>query len=532
MGNVKSLTERIQYLICKQNLQFDAYMLTGSQADGKATGQSDVDIFALSKYCNHATIENFIDQNIEYQFIILPYHKIVPFLILDIYNIKSAHLSMIGKGIILQDTTDNMLSRLQTYIREHTLNSPQEEQKLRCIRFKISELVNDLTPSSTKEENLFIAIDIVRWMGELISFPCNHHGKQLARVLSQHQTERDLLLQNFDRFVREQDVSVFSSQIRRMLQNYGGEIFDYSTNHAISFPYVKEYVTIQCPDHSIFQSQFRELLHILLQQLKEYPLCCFYVGRDQFMERGIYLSVHCGKEKYDSLIRLLDIFFRKHISGMLRQNLRISYPFQTTYHEGLFWGGRDAHNKLAPYFCKLSDLLSADIHLWEERSIKNNLIGLSFCLLVRFGKMFFKTETEFMVFCDFYLESMFSEALDPNNIYNYRQLPIVAQEVKKIHQESFLGQKEVYDTLFRQVWNEKQDKTKYDSLIEEFSLCLQRMNFDRIKLPVALNEKEKRFFVTKEILNHILEIFHLEPHEKFSILYNLKRTLETHYGNI
>lgn len=532
MGNVKSSTERIQYLIRKQNLQFDAYMLTGSQADGKATDQSDVDILALSKYCNHATIENFIDQNIEYQFIILPYHKIVPFLILDIYNIKSAHLSMIGKGIILQDTTDNILFRLQTHIRKHTLNSPQEEQKLRCIRFKISELVNDLTPSSTKEENLFIVIDIVRWMGELISFPCNHHGKQLARVLAQHQTERDLLLQSFDRFVREQDVSVFSSQIRQMLRHYGGEILDYSTNHAISFPYVKEYVTVQCPDHSIFQSQFRELLHILLQQLKEYPLCCFYVGRDQFMERGIYLSVHCGKEKYDSLIRLLDIFFRKHISGMLRQNLRFSYPFQTTYHEGLFWGGRDAHNKLAPYFCKLSKLLITDIRHREVQTLKQNLIKLSFCVLVRFGKAFFNSRKYFAEFCNYHMESMFSETLDPNNIYNCRQLPIVAGEISKIHQVSFLHQKKSYETLFYHIWNERTDEPEYDRWSVELSIYLRKMDFERIMLPVTLNKKDKRFFVIKEILNHVLGIFHLEPHEKFSILYNLRKTLETHYGDI
>ena len=497
-------------------LNLDEVMLTGSTTENKYHKNSDVDILALSKKLNRTVIETFIEGNICYQFIILPYYKASVLLFSDYLKGNSVYRSMIEKGIILRELSNLQLSQLQDFYKRIPHKNPDERAVL-SFRHGITELLNDINDSNTPEENVFIAMDLLKQTALLATCEPDQQGKHLARKLMIHPRNKDLF-DGFVHFIQTNDISTFIAAVENILCSCGGRLQKYSSGYVFAIP-DEHYLMIQFPEHTIFQDTIRQTVSEITALLPPEVLWhSFYTGNNQFMERGVYFYILTGNpDKTAMLKETIDCYFKTVIDKFIRRDIRMSYPYQTSFHEGLLWGGKLIHNQLIPFFSELSRLIWKNIRIKPD---KTELFNLAFELIIYLCHQLFKNVKERIAFLNFYIECNLCEVTDINGIYPVSLLESVKHSVLKYNKELFAKQKKSLAPVTKLMKSVNiEEDNEYFQFSSKLSQILLVIKPDDMEFSCFYDSDNPIFTLYCSVINHLFASMYLNIQEGFSIIY-------------
>lgn len=491
-------------------------MLTGSTIENRCHKNSDIDILALSKALNRIVIETFIDKNICYQFILLPYYKASVLLYSDYLKGNTVYRSMIEKGIILKESSNRQLNQLQRFYKRHPQNQLNDAQLLR-LRHKITELLNDINDNNALEDNVFIAMELLRQMALLAIGEPDQSGKHLARKLAIH-PQTKVLFDSFIHSVQTNNISTFAAVVEKMLCSRGGQLRKYSSGYVSAIP-DKRFLMIQFPNHTIFQSIIRQTIGEIIALFPPKVLWhSFYIGNNQCMERGTYLYVFAEDSDLISMFKeRIDRYFKTAIDQFLRQDIRMSYCYQTSFQDGLLWGGRQIHNRLIPLFAKLSCL--TEKHM-QSKPDKITLFNQTFELIIYLCHQLFRNKEEQIAFLNFYVKCNLCEVIDINGIYPVSLLTSVEQSVIKHYEELYVKQKKSFIPVIKLMYNMDDEKeNEYFQIASDFSQILLAILPDDLEFPSFCESDHPIFVLYCSVINHLFASMHLNIQEGFSILY-------------
>ncbi|GAB6013147.1 hypothetical protein [Viscerimonas tarda] len=518
--------EKIKKLIARYFNSFEAYMLTGSVAENRNRIKSDIDILALSKSVNRVIFENILHEKNCYQFIIFPYHKAKAMFYSDYHNGNSIYWSMIEKGIILKDSPDKMLQTLQNF-RKYS-HEQFNEREYRVLRHRITELLDDIDENNTEEENFFIAIELIKYIAQLITCEYAQKGKYLARKFIGC-NRKDILLGCFTRYMQTKDITPLVSSIESILATYGGKL-KYFTSNRSSILAGDNDMMIQFPGHTVFQPNIRKVIVDIISMLssKDILYHVFSVGSNQYMEQGVYLSITLKNGNgIQNIVRQIDQYFKSQIDQFIKNDIRLSYSYQTSFHEGILWGGKKTHKELMPLFDEFSGLV------WNDKIVptvdKVPLLTFSMEIMIYIFRSLFDNAKEEMEFLDYYMEYSICDITDVNGIYNYSQLETAEKSIIRYYDELYIAQQDTFVKIRDfTVSLQGKDNQKYSKANAYYAFCsklaktLVSFSRDDLIYPNFYEPTNKTFILYRAVINHLFAIIHLTLQERFGVLYYLR----------
>lgn len=321
-------------------------MLTGSYANHTESRYSDVDIIVVSMLASRQTHENIIEDGTMYQLIIFPYCKIATLIFDDITSTRTVFFRMFKKGIILFDSK-GLLKKLQNIFcgQEDSINS--EIDILRLRRRITNEIEYILGSDETNK--MHSALEVVRQTSQLIVGKQSLTGKHLDRAISLYKNEQSLLQNALSAYFINNNGKEFVNTIQALLKPFGGFLEKYTTGYVFNVPHDKQMLVFM-PVCSMKSEATRNMIETIRKLCKPpFYYVVFYEGQNQMMEQGIYLFVYSETASITSFCRLLDKL-------RVPKGIYMSYPYQSSFYEGVYFGGMSTFRYLLPLFSRISTL--------------------------------------------------------------------------------------------------------------------------------------------------------------------------------
>ena len=301
------------------------------------------------------------------------------------------------------------------------------------------------------------------------------------------------------------DYCRFVSLALSVISPYIGNDRESSTGTSYNQP-PKSSLTVFIPGRKSRKLSGRSLMTKLGLCCKGVPFYTFYVGNNQFMECGTYLHVRSSGEISTGVLldRLYDCH-RKLAGICIEEDMKIIFPYRTSFDTGYRFGGKTVFNMLYPVFCKIS-AISSDC---KETGIA---LGLAVCNIWRtkivHGDTLLKK----------YQDSLALNAVDPNCIYNVVQSGYMRCVLR-----------EYYDNM-EEMEIPPVDAAVLDSLsavLDDLFNSMQKVDENNIHIVRTPFGDSKKVVVLFNALDHILSIFSLDADEKYAIVhYCLKHVNE------
>ncbi|MCL2682257.1 MAG: nucleotidyltransferase domain-containing protein [Bacteroidales bacterium] len=522
----KQLVEVISRFVNLNHI--DGIILTGSYAENRALANSDVDVILVSKLTNRVIYETVVYNEKKYQLLFFPYFKVPLILMENALKGEGIYISMFKKGIIILDDSNSLLKRLKTFAM-HAGSCISEHEILNLQNF-ITKNLEDLQVASTEEEKLFCAVDILKHTTQLLSGRMQlSTGKHLGRAVNDSETTLKQLVDAFNMFIKTKDVSHFTSTTNKLLAHFGNATTKHTSDYVWLVPPERQ-VMVFFPNHTIYQNEVFKIITNITSLCSDCSCHNFYIGKNQLMEAGVYLAVYSELQESKSILERINEYRKTITENNIRKDIRMSFPYKTLYFEGLYFGGEEILKKLLPYYESISSFIFKTIVEDDADDKRNILLLLATDFLLQFVKTIFNTETDRHKFLSDYCESLLPEVIDPNALYNINQLPDIKEVTISYYESVFVKNKS--QLLKLSTKDSLANIANYEllqKLYSEISDVIININCEQQILNPIWNTKETKQILKTNITNHILSLFHLNPIEKFSIAYNVEKTLKLNY---
>jgi hypothetical protein len=195
--------------------------------------------------------------------------------------------------------------------------------------------------------------------------------------------------------------------------------------------------------------------------------------------------------------RLYDVH-EKHAEACIAEDLKIIFPYNTAFTSGYCFGGYEIFDSLIPSFCHLDKNI-------RKNSGENLLSGIRLCneWLEKMGRSFMTR----------YLEYLALYAVDPNGIYNTRQIRYMNQALNRFYISRSDNQDVHFDSC--------DELTSLVDSIVRMKDELEDSEIHFIRTPLS-NDKKQMLMLN--ILDHMLSICMLDAGEKYAVVYQSLKT--------
>ena len=496
-------------------------MLTGSYADQTNKHQSDIDIIVVSMTANRQMHENILEDNTMYQLIIFPYCKITYLIFNDYIITKGVYFSMFTKGIILLDNTQ-ILQKIQKNLLGQRFPQNNEHDILRLRRHITNDIEYILGDESSNK--LYSVLEIIQMTAQLIVGKHVSTGKYLDRSLMPYNNERCLLDNALKTYLSNYDCKLFTDSIQTILEPYGGYLEKYTTGYVFNVPHDK-YMLVFIPTYSIKNNSTKEITQHILNISEPFFHCIvFYEGRNQMMEQGTYIFIYSETKPIKSIYEILNRVRNTKFNYFGKDDIHLSYPYQSSYYEGVFVGGKEMFETLVPQFSQLSTTLIKSYKRHKQINTEHYQLSISVKVLYYFVYFMFVIPTVGDLFLNDCLLLFMPEAVDVNGIYNLKQLQQIKEQVIQLHCEMYEANKENLHIVLQQ---ECQVTLQIKATIKHICCSLYKYSTD-YKVSRQILYTISEYALPISILSHLLSICQLAPHEKFSLFYYLFRLSNEH----
>jgi predicted nucleotidyltransferase len=489
-------------------------MLTGSRATYTGHRHSDVDLIIVSSLACRQTHENIFAEGQMYQIIIFPYAKIASIVYEDYTARKGIFFEMFAKGIILLDEK-GILRKLQRLIWHE--NAPiNNDHDILALRRHITNGVESLYNEGEigSPHRLCTLMEIILNTAKLISGKYAFGGKHLDSLLDARPKEQALLAEALNSSLQTKEYNLFIKSIRTLLSPYGGFIEKYTTGYTLNISHengLLAFIRTQGAKHEKSHNIIEDIRRLCA---KDFFCEVFYEGQGQLMEQGVYIYIS------PQILPIKRVYERLNLYRQQRKTLQLSYPLQSCFYDGAFFGGAETFRKLIPFFSQLSTEYLDTYMLYKGSGRRNYQLTLSFnTLLFYVVSVFAQTEQRhsFLVECfHFFLPT----AVDIDGMYSLNQLQSIKEIVLSAHQK-------FYRKNEGNLLNIAKNDTSPSKLIEQIGDLL-RNHTDNDEAHIQLLYTTSEYALQLHVLSHILSIYFLSPAEKFSLVYYLYNLSEEH----
>ena len=470
--------------------------ISGSFArNGECRKGSDIDLIYLTKNSGHVYSESFVAGNVRFHITFMPAYKLADVIASDIDTLDRIYVNLLEGCVPTDDGGIALLTEIKDYIGYMKSQSDRVQDihvswQLGHIRELCSEIPDG------RNNAMVIAADLFKTLLAFVTGLPNTMSKHVGRAVAGN-LEAEKICAEYTESVTKNDYGGFVSIAMSVISPYIGNGRESSTGISYNQP-PKYSLTVFIPGPKNRKLSVRSLMAKLGLCCKGVPFYTFYVGNNQFMECGTYLHVRSNGEV--STGELLDRFYDCHrkLAGIcIKEDMKIIFPYRTSFDTGYRFGGITVFSMLYPVFCKIS-AISFDC---KETGI---VLGLAVCNIWRTkivnGDTLLKK----------YLDSLALDAVDPNCIYN-----VVQSEYMK---GALL---DYYDNM-EDMRLPPVDATVLDSLsavLDDLFNSMQKVDENDIHIVRTPFLDSKKVAVLFNTLDHILSIFSLDADEKYAIVH-------------
>lgn len=456
---------------------------------------SDIDLIYLTKNSGYVYSESFVVGNVRFQITFMPAYKLADVIAYDIDTPDRIYVNLLEGCVPIDDSGVALLTEIKDYIGYMKSQSVRVQDihvswQLGHIRELCSEIPDERNNATV------IAADLFKTLLSFITGLPNTTSKHVGRSVAGNLVAEKLCAE-YTESVTKNDYSGFVSTAMSVISPYIGNDRESSTGISYNQP-PKSSLTVFIPEPKNRKLSVRSLMTKLGLCCKGVPFYTFYVGNNQFMECGTYLHVRSNGEV--STGELLDRFYDCHrkLAGIcIKKDMKIIFPYRTSFDTGYRFGGKTVFSMLYPVFCKISAISSG----CKEAE---PALGLAVCDIWRSrianGNALLKK----------YMDSLALDVVDPNCIYNVVQSGYMRGALRKY-----------YDNM-EEMWLPPVDATVLDSLsavLDDLFNSMQKVDENDIHIVRTPFLDSKKVAVLFNTLDHILSIFSLDADEKYAIVH-------------
>jgi predicted nucleotidyltransferase len=493
-------------------------MLTGSYATGTQKVESDVDIILVSELSNKQTHENIIENGRMYQLVTLPYRRLPGILYDDLRFQKWVLASMFAKGVILQDDR-GILQKIKEYSYSWQLPVRQEHNTL-ILRRLITHEFESLRGYKDETAGVCTIAEILRNTARLITGMYGVKGNHLDRSMEMYKEETKSLKQAVDGYVQTKDIDLFSRRIEQIIEPFGG-FLDRTTTHYVFVTPNPEFMLVYIPTCSMEQTFVR---HVALSVMKTCSDCdCypFYEAQGQQLEKGVYVLIHSKTIEMTEVCARLEKLSQNILYECLKQDVHLSFPYQSSFYDGRYFGGSEPFEKLLPMFIRLSRLSWGIYYQKDELKRQQNFrLTLALKILYHMCRSLFEDNNSRTAYLDNMLSVYLPMVVDINSVYNINQLARTKEELLRLYDAQYEKEKvSITDLLSTERADNRIFTKELRELCDEIALLIKGNEVDDfVSIGLYTNKTCALYF---HVIDHILSIFYLSSQEKFALIHKL-----------
>lgn len=473
--------------------------LSGSQALSSNNNQSDIDFICCTKYATYIYSEKIVYKKQILHITFFPKYKLIDYLIHDAFTCGQIYLKMWSQANCLSTAHFPYLCPIQNYIQSLLTMRilPLDDYYYHLIQ-QIITLCKEL--EHTTDNQLVIASDLFLSITRFIS------GKQggikhVARSTANNQHYK-YFQTLYLRALSTQDYVPFCSSVQKFMSRYRNGVSGSTTG--ITYNMLQsECIIVFFPSYSHVNvlNDINAELHSELKKVGASSEYVFFIEPNQALDAGLYLYIAGSKKKLEAYYQVLSSYHKRRIAFFTMHNLKMLYPYRTSFSSGLFFGGINNLRMLQPLFCEFYSALEEIIKRSEDLSTP-----LSASVSVYQAFLNNIPDGEDLLNC--IMDRIAIDVVDSVGVYNIEQISVMSSELKKasikIYEQKYVG----YPSLISLM--------KITEKIIEYVFSL---NSNDIFFPNMLARDENHNMLFRNILLHLQDIMMLNHQQRYESLF-------------
>lgn len=480
-------------------------MLTGSYATETQNENSDIDIVILSKFACRQTTAEVVEANIRIHYIIFPQNKIYDLIFDDIFTGKFVFFSIFSKGEIILDT-DRTLFSVKMTIRDFT---PSLSEHL--LVNLLHNIMEDLSYLKKNKEAFSIALNVcIRTQQFIVGFLAPQ-CRYLDKAMKSFPTHRRILNNALSNYARTKDVSVFSQNIKKIIDEFSTIPHEYSSSDTLLRVPESESIMIFIPNAKLLDNCVMDIFKSCLERFLSINIFAYYIGSCNIQACGSYIAI-TSPSSLPSAEMLT--FLKNYIT---KENFRITpllyAPYNTIFFNLNLFGDKKYKNCVYCLFAKCSSWL---FNL--NNTIPFNGVELGYIITIHLFRLLGKQRKYFI------LNAFMLYLPDAINIDGHAQHLELAHRYKKLMKHlnvSYNKSKDFLQYLFKVYFKSGAYELKQ---YEEICESIMEISFASKQMPYnSFYFLKKEYSIIFNIFNQILSIFSLDSYQKITIIFNCSK---------
>lgn len=469
--------------------------ISGSVAKGIWSGK-DIDLVYLTQDAGYVYSESFVVRNMMFQVVYIPIYKLIDIISFDLLSSDRIYINILKGSVPINHDDSVKLAEIKEYIgyMETKIRSFADNDILYHVTH-IQELCSEI--SDIQNNAIVLASDLFLTLLRFITERHHTASKHLGRAVDQNASAQKIGLKYIEA-MKKGDFEDFTETARMVISPFLVDEGRVSTGVSYNVPSSHSCI-IYIPCERSKTNRAKEILSDLENCCEDCLAYSFYIGQNQVMDCGTYLFIRFADSLDSHMImdRLCDVH-EKYAEICVAEDLKIIFPYNTAFSSGYYFGGYDIFESLIPLFCMLHKNIRKDN---DEKIVS----GIQIC-----NAWLEKVDCSLM---EKYLEYLALYAVDPNGIYNTRQVRYMKQALNRFYMRQSTNLCTCIDS--------SDELTCLINAIIRIAKELEDSEIHFIGTPLSDDRKE---ILLVNILDHLLSVCMLDADEKYAVVYHSLKT--------
>lgn len=456
----------------------------------------DIDLVYLTKDTGYIYSESFMVGNIMFQVIYIPIYKLVDIISFDLLTSDRIYINLLRGSVPINSANSEMLAEIKEYIgyMETKIRSFTDNDILYHVTH-IQELCSEM--SDIRNNATVLASDLFLTLLRFITELPHTASKHLGRAADQNESAQKICLKYIEA-MKKGRFDDFTETARRVILPFLVGEERVSTGISYNVPSSRSCI-IYIPGKRSKTDRAKEILSDFEDCCKECLAYSFYIGQNQLMDCGTYLFIRFADTLDNQMVieRLYDVH-EKYAETCIAEDLKIIFPYNTAFSSGYYFGGYEIFESLIPSFCMLHRNIRKD-------NDENIVSAIQICNA-------WLEKVDRSLIAD-YLDCLALYAVDPNGIYNTRQIQYMKQALSQFYMRQAVNLYTCIDS-----------SDALTSLVNSIIRTTDELEYNEIHFIRTPLSDDKKELLLLNILDHLLSICMLDADEKYAVVYQSLKT--------
>jgi len=497
----------------------ECIVLSGSYARGKQTIHSDMDLISISDNVALFHTESIYTDGAEAQVIFMPMTKIHK-IMLEQSNEFSGIVASMLKSCIILSRNCNYADKLTKFVDKQPEISPGGEQALLSYVSSLRNRCDDLRHAETELEKTLLVSTIYVLLAHILAKNFITGAKHSIRVI-QRGPYHDEFLAVTEEFRKSKDPNVVLNYAEKILRSFRKDIA--TSGAALNNIRDDNFFIVFFPKGSIFNNEVWTLVNEILAHFKDCDYHVFRQNKWQALSEGVYICVKGRQSRAIDLIKRLNDdpeFSKKRLS----LGVDICYPYNTTFAEGVFFGGKKVFESLIPAFSSIWAAYYAIVLKYGQKSINKFAFLSGMVLTQKLVEEYEKHIKDKEGFFSKLAWLLLPDAVNPDGLFNYEQTRNLKETAVEIFSDQYENNKDSYKSALKDISSHAiQDMEEMLLALKKLIDAVSTVSSEELFYPDVYPFDNVLDIFYSEVFLHSMAILQLSNEEKFSIVFTSAR---------